>query len=243
MTEEAGTSRAGWYPDPIGRFELRFHNGRDWTADVSTGGQRYVDPAGVGPGRVSSPGENGLATASMVLGIVAVSTAWLPFVVVLGVATAIVALVVGVIAHRRAARTGAGRSRAVAGLVLGACALVASMIGLALTVVALDAYDDYANPAAHEIRITGCELRGSRVVVTGEIENLDEETADFTFTVDLRPTDGGRGGARLRSSVHNVEAGAVETFELQRQVDLDEVECSIGQVRGPLPFGIDIDID
>ena len=36
----------GWYPDPSGRFEFRFHNGSLWTADVSTNGQRYVDPLG-----------------------------------------------------------------------------------------------------------------------------------------------------------------------------------------------------
>ena len=35
---------SGWYPDPTGRFEYRYHNDRHWTADVSTNGQRYVDP-------------------------------------------------------------------------------------------------------------------------------------------------------------------------------------------------------
>ena len=28
----------GWYPDPMQRFEFRFHNGTVWTADVSTNG-------------------------------------------------------------------------------------------------------------------------------------------------------------------------------------------------------------
>ena len=41
----------GWYPDPSGRFEFRFHNGSLWTADVSTNGQRYVDPLGAAPSR------------------------------------------------------------------------------------------------------------------------------------------------------------------------------------------------
>ena len=35
---------SGWYPDPTGRFEYRFHNDQGWTADVSTGGRRSVDP-------------------------------------------------------------------------------------------------------------------------------------------------------------------------------------------------------
>lgn len=242
MTDEAATSTAGWYPDPIGRFELRFHNGREWTADVSTAGQRYVDPAGIAPDRAPPPeGGNGLATASMVLGIVAVSIAWMPFLVVAGVITAILALVFGVVAHRRAAHTSVGRSRAIAGLVLGACALVASMIGLALTVIALDVYDDFVNPAEHEARITECVLSGSRVVVTGEIDNRDQATASFTIAVEVHPASGSRNAAELHGTVTDVAAGATETFELQRQVPFDDVECSITQVRGPLPFGIDLD--
>ena len=40
----------GWYPDPMQRFEFRFHNGTVWTGDVSTNGVRYVDPLGIDPG-------------------------------------------------------------------------------------------------------------------------------------------------------------------------------------------------
>ena len=35
-----------WYPDPTGRFEYRFYNGQQWTADVSVNGHRSVDPFG-----------------------------------------------------------------------------------------------------------------------------------------------------------------------------------------------------
>ena len=34
---------AGWYPDPFGRFEVRYWDGRAWTAHVSTGGKAGVD--------------------------------------------------------------------------------------------------------------------------------------------------------------------------------------------------------
>ncbi len=34
---------AGWYPDPSGRHELRYHDGTDWTIHVSTGGTESTD--------------------------------------------------------------------------------------------------------------------------------------------------------------------------------------------------------
>lgn len=35
---------AGWYPDPLRRYEFRYFNGERWTGDVSVYGQRYLDP-------------------------------------------------------------------------------------------------------------------------------------------------------------------------------------------------------
>jgi hypothetical protein len=35
---------ANWYPDPSGRFELRYWNGTAWTEHVSRGGVQYTDP-------------------------------------------------------------------------------------------------------------------------------------------------------------------------------------------------------
>ncbi|MEX1107166.1 MAG: DUF2510 domain-containing protein, partial [Ilumatobacteraceae bacterium] len=45
MNDQAHTTPAGWFPDPLGRYEHRWFNGTTWTADVSLHGQRYVDPA------------------------------------------------------------------------------------------------------------------------------------------------------------------------------------------------------
>lgn len=39
---------AGWYPDPFGRFQVRFWDGQQWTANVSTNGVPTIDaPTGV----------------------------------------------------------------------------------------------------------------------------------------------------------------------------------------------------
>jgi len=36
-------SPAEWYPDPFGRFQLRYWDGREWTSHVSTNGQTHHD--------------------------------------------------------------------------------------------------------------------------------------------------------------------------------------------------------
>lgn len=33
-----------WYPDPLGRFEVRYHDGAQWTEHVATGGAASADP-------------------------------------------------------------------------------------------------------------------------------------------------------------------------------------------------------
>ena len=44
---EVGGHPANWYPDPFGRFELRYYDGAQWTEHVSNGGTQQVDaPAG-----------------------------------------------------------------------------------------------------------------------------------------------------------------------------------------------------
>jgi uncharacterized protein YxjI len=35
---------ANWYPDPVGRHELRYYDGSQWTEHVSSGGKQGVDP-------------------------------------------------------------------------------------------------------------------------------------------------------------------------------------------------------
>ncbi len=40
----AGDTPAGWYGDPMGRYEHRYWNGSVWTENVATNGQQAVDP-------------------------------------------------------------------------------------------------------------------------------------------------------------------------------------------------------
>jgi hypothetical protein len=245
-----GGVRPGWYADPLRRFELRYYNGATWTADVSTGGERFVDPLGIDVGQhPGQPAPSGatesaptsLATASMVLGIVAVATAWVPFVVVVGAVAALLALLFGILAIRRSGPSGAGRSRAVVGVITGASGLLAAALGTVLTFVVLDVYDSYLNPPPHETVITSCEVVGSRAIATGRLENIGDGTSDFSVLVGfVRPgTDNPHRTTRV--TLDDVEAGASAPFDAERQVELDDVDCIVIEVTGPLPFGLALD--
>lgn len=249
MANDGGV-RPGWYADPLGRFELRYYNGATWTADVSTGGERFVDPLGIDVGGHSAqPARSGatenattsLATASMVLGIVAVAIAWIPFVVVVGAIAAVLALVFGILAIRRSGGSGAGRSRAVAGVITGGCGILAAAVGAVLTFVVLDVYDSYLNPPPHETVITSCEVVGSRAIATGRLENLGDDTSDFSVLVGfVRPgTDNPHRTTRV--TLDDVEPGTSARFDAERQVELDDVDCLVIEVTGALPFGLALD--
>ncbi|CAN5768343.1 phospholipid scramblase-related protein [soil metagenome] len=54
MTDIPGSTPstpADWYPDPVGRHELRYYDGTSWTDHVSSHGRQAVDPV-TGPGHV-----------------------------------------------------------------------------------------------------------------------------------------------------------------------------------------------
>jgi hypothetical protein len=245
-----GGVHPGWYADPLGRFELRYYNGAAWTADVSNDGARFVDPLGlelvthptsVGNTGADNSATNGPATAAMVLGIIAVAIAWLPFIVVLGLIAAVLALVFGAAGVRRSTRTGAGRSRAIVGLVTGASGLVAAALGIVLTFAVLEVYDDYVDPPPHEVVIDACDVVGSRAIASGTLENLGTDPADFSVLIGFvrRGTDNPHRTDRVL--LDDVEPGQRSEFDAERQVDLDEVDCIVIEVTGPLPFGFSLD--
>ena len=44
MTDTPAGAPPNWYPDPIGRHELRYYDGSEWTEHVSSHGKQSVDP-------------------------------------------------------------------------------------------------------------------------------------------------------------------------------------------------------
>jgi hypothetical protein len=246
-------AQPGWYADPLRRFDLRYFNGATWTADVSTAGDRFVDPLGVdltpqaqGPARSTLPSgdatrTNATATAAMVLGIIAVAIAWLPFVVLLGMVAAVLALVFGAVGVRRSRPSGVGRGRAVVGLVTAACALPVAVLGVVLTVTVLDVYDAYVDPGPHEAAITSCELVGTRAIASGTLTNLGTAASDFSVLVGFVRPGPDNPHRTSRDALDDTEPGGRSEFEVERQVDLDAIDCIIVEVTGPLPFGLALD--
>jgi hypothetical protein len=245
--------RAGWYPDPASRFELRYHNGVAWTADVSTNGDRFVDPLGTAPSAATQqnpqqnpqrPGaRNGAATASMVLGIVAIVVGWLPFIFAVAAVAGVLAIVLGLRARRQAKtpgpQFGVGNGMATAGLILGPIGLLVCVGGLIFSIVMVRAIDTFENPADNDTTITSCERNGNDVTAQGKLTNISSDDSSFTVRVFfVRPgTDNPRRQANV--IVSDVEPGETRSFEVVRSVPLEKVDCIIGSVRGELPFGVD----
>lgn len=132
-----------WYPDPTGRHDHRWWDGAEWTSHVADAGVAGTDPlpatASAGPsasdgGAATAPraaqSTPGVAVAALVVGLVAALIGWVPF---LGIAVAVGALVLGVVAVRRT-RGRSGRGAATTGLVGAALGLLA---GIATTAVAV----------------------------------------------------------------------------------------------------------
>lgn len=90
----------------------------------------YQQPAPV------AAGGSGMATAAMVLGVLAILTCWTVWG---GVLLGLLAIIFGVIAARRASRSvGTGRGRAVTGIVTGAIGLLLSIVLIAVGVSILN---------------------------------------------------------------------------------------------------------
>jgi hypothetical protein len=132
-------------------------------------------------------GSNGPATAALVVGIVALVFC---FTVVGGVA----AVVLGVIGLRRAGRqAGAGRGRAIAGLVLGLISVVLGLLTLlavGATVQflgdALDGLAGPADPADYAVSVDTCSAGAAGVAeATGSITNTSGSVRNFLVRVEF----------------------------------------------------------
>ena len=238
---DQGAVPPGWYPDPEGRFEHRYFNGVAWTGDVSIDGRRYVDD-GSAPVVTSTAGADARgATVAMVVGIVAATVAWMPMFFVVGLAGGITAIALGRSVRRRA-RDGSARTFATIGAVAGALALLLSIVGAWFTVAVYRAVDVYQRPARNATEISRCAVDGGVATMTGTITNLDDHRAGFTLRVEFVRPGTTRAVASATDEIDDVEAGASSTFEIRRDVSaVDEVECRVARVDGPLPFGFDPD--
>ncbi|MFN8023287.1 MAG: DUF4190 domain-containing protein [Acidimicrobiales bacterium] len=257
------TGASGWFPDPLGRYDHRWYNGTAWTADVSVDGQRYVDPlplSAPGPAhqqpfsrQQQPPGWQGwqpgpvspsrtTAVLSMVFGILAVVTGWMPIVFVVGAAAGVAGLVLGLVARRRIREGRAsGAGLATAGLVLSPIGLALCAVGVMLTGSVLREVEAYVEPGPVHTEITDCAADPPGVSVTGTIENLDDEAHDYVVVIAVTERSGDL-LERRSVEVADVAPGEVRdwtTLVLVSGAVPDTPSCELRDVTGPFPWGID----
>ncbi len=243
---------SGWHPDPYGRFEYRYHNGVQWTADVAMAGRRFVDPNGA-PGSPAAPGTltttfpnvppaapptRGLAVASFVVGLISALVAWVPFVFAAAAVGAVLAFVLGVIGARKASTQGGhGRRFAIAGIALSVAAALLCVVGFMFTRVVLDEFREYANPGQYELGPIECKVIDTVATMTGSIRNTDTTVQDYTLELSIRS-----GGSEITNevvAVDRVAPGETATFQstetllFSNEIDLS---CRVLSVNGPMPF-------
>lgn len=231
---------SGWFPDPLGRYDHRWFNGSSWTSDVSVDGQRFVDPLGVSPGGAGGPASAGnrAATAAMICGLVGVSVAWAPFIVVAGIVLGVIALVAGIRGLRRSRSIGRGRGAAITGIVTGGAALALSILGVVLSIAVIREVLDFIEPGPRFVEVRSCVADGRDVLVDGTITNLSDERRDYTVFAEVD-------GRTAFAAVEFVDPDEVVRWEVSLRTpealgscDPDDVEVI---VNGPFPFGVETD--
>lgn len=222
---------------------MRWFNGATWTADVSTNGQRYVDPqgvAGTAPSYHQPRARNGMATAAVVCGSIAALISWVPFVVVVGIVLAVLAITFGVIGRKRARTIGTGSGPATAGIITGFIGLLGAAVGIWLSVIIWNAVVAFIEPGRHTAEIDDCRIGATEVDVEATVTNTSTTTRDYT--VFLIPTGNGGGSLPPPVSLTDVEPGEARHFTVVIEDFSERQACSIQlQVQGPLPFGLEMD--
>lgn len=245
MNEPGQQRPAGWFPDPLGRFDHRYFNGSNWTADVADGGERRVDPLGTTPGGGSPAGGPGAArrgntaaTVAVVFGVIGVLLAWMPIMVVLGSIAAVVALIAGFKARRHANDGAEGGGKATVGLVLGGFGLALAVVGVILTVIVVRATLDYVDPGRHDVTVAECVLSDGSASVTGTLLNESNQRRSYTVhvTVDY---DADRSTTVEVAELSGLEPDAEREWVVTTNDAPPDGDCdATADVFGPFPFDV-----
>jgi hypothetical protein len=245
----AGAYQPGWYPDPLHRYDHRWYNGSTWTSDVSVNGRRYVDPvtpASSGSSPPAIPGgrlPRGLAIFALICGLAAVATTWMPFVVIIGIVAATVAIGLAVTALRRISRgTADGKGMAITGLVCAVVAIALAPVGIILTQRTTREFVRFIEPAPHQVEVTSCKHNAGIASVAGTLRNDDDTIRSFVVFVDVIDTDDKSTLTSVFVTVSDVPAGTERTWEASSGAPGSQpVTCRISAVTGPFPFGLQLD--
>jgi hypothetical protein len=133
-------------------------------------------PGGGGPawqGDTPPRGNDGMALAAMIVGILSLLIAWIPFVGILGTIGGIVAVVLGFVGRGRIKRSGAGgNGMAVTGIATGAVAIVLSVLITGFFFVAGDGFFAEFGSYVECVEETGDEAACQRQLEDGLFERF-----------------------------------------------------------------------
>jgi Protein of unknown function (DUF2510) len=239
--------RPGWYPDPTRRFQHRYYNGVQWTADVAVDGELSFDRPGpqlVGLSQQSwtprpAPRSRGAAITSLVLSICALVLGWIPFIAFLAAVALVLAVIFGFLGIRRAAvQGGHGRGMAVAGLTICAPAALACALGIVLSVSLWRALQEWTNPEPVEVITGDCAIEDGRLSFEGRVTNLDTRMRSYTLRILL---DDGESRQIQVIHVDDVLAKQTEEWEISMAAEGTTPLCTVTRINGPEPWGIEMD--
>lgn len=163
-------------------------------------------------------GKSGLATAGMVLGIIAVPGAWIPFLNVVSIILGVLALIFGLVALAK--KRGGGK--AIAAVVLGAFAVI---VGIYMTVAAGNAINNAvqeSNTAQAEKKAAltlddGWTLDNSNpymTKVTGYVSNSSDKAIDGYIQITFSALDAnGANVGDCLANANTVDANGKWKFE------------------------------
>lgn len=222
--------QAGWYPDPVGDHEFRYHNGGSWTGDVATDGVRRVtEVPDLSAPRFPQRSDPRSGTVAMVFGIISMSIGWIPFVCFVAIFFGVVGVVVGF----RRRRFESARGAALVGIVTGSVGILMSAAGIWISVVLVQTVAEFEDPGPHDVELTGCDEVDGATRASGQITNLDDRERSYTIRVELDEE------TTVDAVVDDVPAGERRDFRVDEDLRFAELDCSIVEVKGPRPFGLE----
>ncbi len=116
----------------------------------------------------------------MVLGIVGLTTGWMPFVFVFGAVCSVLGIIFGAIVLRR---RGDPRGFALTGVITGLAGLVLVVVGVVTTRAVTNALNDFVDEPPAIVAVQRASAGDGLVIIEGTIENLGDRPSDYRIVV------------------------------------------------------------
>jgi hypothetical protein len=175
---------------------------------------------------------NGLATASMVLGIIAIASGATMFLFAVAAPTGVLAVIFGVIALARSRtlpqRTGWGR--AVAGTVCGSLGVALSVVGYFVVIDVFRDVVDQLDIGPYRVEEGRCFVSDGLAMFNGTVTNEAETSRTYTLYIDFVRAGTDNAIASDAVTVRSVQPGESAPFDASARVRVERVDCRVTSV-------------